>query len=187
MVDKMSSKVEQGASLRVTELSDLDDRCLLTVLCFLNPLPDLFRVAAVSKVPCCRSWLGPMYPWHATSLCVPPAMLCCVPPCRLRYRSVLSAQRLCALVSDERMWLRVSHDARPRLGFCRGAHPTLRAAVEASRPGDTIVVEPGAWHEARDVAVRWPLRIVGGGDAPADTVLHCPRGADAALDFRWTG
>ena len=83
------------------------------------------------------------------------------------------------------MWLRVSHDERPRPGSCRGAHPTLRAAVLASRPGDTILVEPGAWHEARDVAVRWPLRIVGGGDAPADTVLHCPRGADAALDFRW--
>jgi len=41
------------------------------------------------------------------------------------------AQRLCALVSDERMWLRVSHDARPRPGFCRGAHLTLRAAVQA--------------------------------------------------------
>lgn len=58
------------------------------------------------------------------------------------------------------------------------------ATPQASRPGDTILVEPGASHEARDVTVRWPLRIVGGGDAAADTVLHCPRGADAALDFR---
>ena len=97
---------------------------------------------------------------------------------------LLALQRLCGLVSDPRMWLRVSHDASPRPGFCRGVHATLRAAVQASRPGDTILVEPGASHEARDVAVRWPLRIVGGGDAAAETVLQCPRGADAALDFR---
>ncbi len=97
--------------------------------------------------------------------------------------------------------LRVSHSLIP-VNFCPVpgslCSPTIASirmqlhayadswCVQASRPGDTILVEPGAWHEARDVAVRWPLRIVGGGAAPADTVLHCPRGADAALDVRWT-
>ena len=40
----------QGHAPRSTELGDLDDGCLLNVLSFLTPLPDLFRMAAVSKV-----------------------------------------------------------------------------------------------------------------------------------------
>ena len=42
-------------------------------------------------------------------------------------------------------------------------------------------------HEAADIAVRWPLRLRGNGAAPEDTVLVCPRGADAALVFRCGG
>lgn len=42
-------------------------------------------------------------------------------------------------------------------------------------------------HEAADIAVRWPLRLRGNGCAPEDTVLVCPRGADAALVFRCGG
>lgn len=50
----------QGAPLLATELSDLDDGCLLNILCWLAPLPDLFRVAAVSKVPCFCSLRTPL-------------------------------------------------------------------------------------------------------------------------------
>lgn len=36
-----------------------------------------------------------------------------------------------------------------------------------------------------DVVVPWPLHLLGGGLSHEDTVLAAPRGADAALDFRW--
>ena len=55
------------------------------------------------------------------------------------------------------------------------------------RPGDTIELEAAQVHEAADIAVRWPLRLRGNGAAPEDTVLVCPRGADAALVFRCGG
>lgn len=54
----------------------------------------------------------------------------------------------------------------------------------ARRPGDTILMEPGAPHEVNGVVISWPLHIVGGGASGADTVLLCPQGADAALEFR---
>lgn len=55
------------------------------------------------------------------------------------------------------------------------------------RPGDTIELEAAQVHEAADIAVRWPLRLRGNGAAPEDTLLVCPRGADAALAFRCGG
>ena len=55
------------------------------------------------------------------------------------------------------------------------------------RPGDTIELEAAQVHEAGNIAVRWPLRLCGNGSAPEDTVLVCPRGADAALVFRCGG
>lgn len=36
----------------------------------------------------------------------------------------------------------------------------------------------------KGVVISWPLHIVGGGAGAADTTLLCPRGADAALEFR---
>ena len=39
--------------------------------------------------------------------------------------------------------------------------------------------------QAREVEVRWPLHIVGGGRSPEETHLHCPLGADSAIIIRW--
>jgi len=71
--------------------------------------------------------------------------------------------------------------------LCKKAHSSYvrrltRGAVR--RPGDTIELEAAQAHEAADVQVAWPIRLRGGGAAPEDTLLLCPRGADAALVFR---
>ncbi|KAK9813155.1 hypothetical protein WJX72_009933 [[Myrmecia] bisecta] len=104
-----------------------------------------------------------------------------------------SCRRFRELTTDGRMWLLVSTEVGPgrRLSasgrHCRCMFPTLHEAVAASRPGDTIIIEPGETHIAQDVAIPWPLQLLGGGSMPESTVLTCPKGADAAaLDFRAT-
>lgn len=52
------------------------------------------------------------------------------------------------------------------------------------RPGDTIWLAPGV-HSVSAVAINWPLHVLGGGVTAEETRLVSPRGADAALDFRW--
>lgn len=52
------------------------------------------------------------------------------------------------------------------------------------RPGDTIILEPGAAHAIKDVTVQWPLRLMGGGKAAEDTSLFCMLGAKSAFEFR---
>ncbi|KAK9841986.1 hypothetical protein WJX81_002803 [Elliptochloris bilobata] len=105
-------------------------------------------------------------------------------------------RRFRRLASDTRLWKLVTGAATPadaaggrRLAGRHGrrAYPTLQAAVAASRPGDTIELEAAQVHEAADIAVRWPVRLRGGGAAPEDTVLLCPAGADAALVFSASG
>lgn len=67
-----------------------------------------------------------------------------------------------------------------------GCFGTLSAAVRHSRPGGTIVVGPGH-HEAVDIVILHPLRIVGstGGDS---SVLICSSpGATASLQFCASG
>lgn len=55
------------------------------------------------------------------------------------------------------------------------------------RAGDTIVLEAGQMHDAHDVVILWPLKLVGSGNVAEDTILVCPKGPEAALDFRcWT-
>lgn len=59
---------------------------------------------------------------------------------------------------------------------CRQRFPSLAEAVAASRPGDTILLEPtppGRPHAAAGVAIAHPLRLLGDGDAPGDCVLRC--------------
>lgn len=72
----------------------------------------------------------------------------------------------------------------------RHVYETLQAAVEDSRPGETILLEAtadGEPHVVTDVLINWPLHIVGGGMSPADTVIQCGAGATAALDFHCSG
>ena len=52
------------------------------------------------------------------------------------------------------------------------------------RAGDTIVLEAGQMHDAHDVVILWPLKLVGSGNVAEDTLLVCPKGPEAALDFR---
>ena len=52
------------------------------------------------------------------------------------------------------------------------------------RAGDTIVLEAGQSHDARDVVIPWPLKLMGSGIDAEETLILCPKGPDAALDFR---
>ncbi|KAK9811565.1 hypothetical protein WJX72_005999 [[Myrmecia] bisecta] len=103
-----------------------------------------------------------------------------------------TCRRFRELTTDGRMWLLVSTEVGPerRLSasgrHCRCMFPTLQEAVAASRPGDTIVIEPGQTHIAQDVAIFWPLQLLGGGSKPESTVLTCPKGEASALVFRAT-
>jgi hypothetical protein len=72
-------------------------------------------------------------------------------------------------------------------GDTHSAYVRRRTRGAARRPGDTIELEAAQAHEAADVQVAWPIRLRGGGAAPEDTLLLCPRGADAALVFRRGG
>ncbi|KAK9818818.1 hypothetical protein WJX74_005476 [Apatococcus lobatus] len=140
-----------------TGLDDLDDGCILKIFSCLSPLPDLFHMSCSCK----------------------------------RFRD---------LTSDGRLWFSVgTGPVRPmqppgmRLGshvVGRGKHvnfASLQAAISASRPGDTIVLEAGQDHVAADVVIPWPLHLVGASARPEDTRIICPGGATSALDFRASG
>eukprot|EP00775_Hariotina_reticulata_P012458 gene12458-12593_t len=127
-----------------TQLTDLDDACLLGIFKHLVPLPDLFQVAQTC--------------W-----------------------------RFHHLTSDKRMWLVVAPssilpDATPS-GHSGPRYHDLRAAVTASRPGDTIWLAPGMVHDATNISITKPLHIVGGGLHPEDTRLTAAPGADFSLCF----
>lgn len=47
------------------------------------------------------------------------------------------------------------------------------------------MLEAGQSHEACDVVIPWPLKLMGSGTAAEATVVLCPKGPDAALDFRY--
>ena len=67
-----------------------------------------------------------------------------------------------------------------------GAHKAQHEhdCLMCCRAGDTIVLEAGQVHDAHDVVIPWPLKLVGSGHAAEDTLLVCPKGPEAALDFR---
>ena len=106
---------------------------------------------------------------------------------------LLYVQRFRDLALDRRSWLLVSHGAGAEAERGSGGTtyrrslPTLREAVAASRPGDTILLEAGAPHHAHNIILPWPLRIMGGGAGPADTALVGPASPDPMLDFRASG
>lgn len=63
---------------------------------------------------------------------------------------------------------------------CRAAFATVAAAVAASRPGDTIVVEADRTHACANVALRWPVRLVGGELEPRTDGGSCASSSEAA-------
>ncbi|KAF8065533.1 SKIP5 [Scenedesmus sp. PABB004] len=104
------------------------------------------------------------------------------------FRVAQTCWRFRRLVSDKRAWLvvapeRISPEQTPS-GRVGPTFTSLRAAVAASRPGDTIWLAPGMAHDAAAVELRWPLHLLGGGREPEDTALTAPAGADSALDVR---
>ncbi|WIA36696.1 hypothetical protein OEZ86_007973 [Tetradesmus obliquus] len=91
------------------------------------------------------------------------------------------------LTSDKRMWLvvapsSISPEVTPS-GRAGLVYPSLKAAVAASRPGDTIWLAPGMQHEATNVTIPRPLHILGGGLVPEDTQIFTANSADFALSF----
>uniref|UniRef100_A0A383WQ36 F-box domain-containing protein n=1 Tax=Tetradesmus obliquus TaxID=3088 RepID=A0A383WQ36_TETOB len=91
------------------------------------------------------------------------------------------------LTSDKRMWLvvapsSISPEVTPS-GRAGLVYPSLKAAVAASRPGDTIWLAPGMQHAATNVTIPWPLHILGGGLVPEDTQIFTANSADFALSF----
>eukprot|EP00803_Ostreobium_quekettii_P001780 evm.model.scf_200EXC.4 EVM.evm.TU.scf_200EXC.4 scf_200EXC:19995-21993(-) len=146
----------------MAHMLDLDDGCLRRIFLCLDPLPDRFSVAQACKrfhsiSGSCSMWL------------------------RVQHKSA----SLVASGSSTSLGSRGSASTEPERED--KLHTTLQSAVAASRPGDTIVLDGGEPHCAKDVVVPWPLQIKGGGAAPEDTVLTCPKGADAALDVRASG
>ncbi|KAL3140655.1 F-box protein skip5 [Trebouxia sp. C0010 RCD-2024] len=97
-----------------------------------------------------------------------------------RFKNLTTDSRLSVLVT-----LHKTQEQRRNIG--RRVFSTLQDAVNASRAGDTIVLEAGQSHEACDVVIPWPLKLMGSGTAAEATVVLCPKGPDAALDFRSTG
>lgn len=100
-----------------------------------------------------------------------------------------TCKRFKQLTTDARLSVLVTqHETQEqKLNIGRRVLPTLQAAVLSSRAGDTIVLEAGQMHDAHDVVILWPLKLVGSGNVAEDTLLVCPKGPEAALDFRSTG
>lgn len=67
-----------------------------------------------------------------------------------------------------------------------GCFSTLAAAVKNSRPGGTIVIGPGD-HDAVDIMIPHPLRIVGSDDSGSSVLLCSSPGATASLNFCASG
>ena len=116
--------------------------------------------------------------------------------CTIRSEDVTLLQRFRQLTTDGRLWLLVSAQAVQRLAgeplwhsatgrHCAQHFASLREAVAASRPGDTLLLEPGEPHSAQDVQIAWPLRLLGGTLRAEDTMVECVKGATTALDFRY--
>lgn len=106
------------------------------------------------------------------------SFLCPIPD---RYNTALVCHRWRFLACHPRLWLRVE---RPIKNTAEpGVYPSLEAAIFAARPGDTVLIAPGADHVASNIQIKKPLCLIGAGDHPDDTILTCSRGSESALEF----
>mmetsp|Transcript_15598 Transcript_15598/g.26277 ORF Transcript_15598/g.26277 Transcript_15598/m.26277 type:complete len:269 (+) Transcript_15598:199-1005(+) len=97
------------------------------------------------------------------------------------FNIALVCRRFYELKNDERLWLTVTHRSQ-QLKLPRN-FPTLKEAVNSSRPGDTIVLEAGVPHDVSGVCVRWPLHFMGSSPVLSSTQLVCPGGqCEAGLE-----
>jgi hypothetical protein len=114
------------------------------------------------------------------------AVLSHIDPLPHRFLLGRTCKRLHALVASDALRLIVSPSAaaagepgtaRTPRPACRAAFPTVAAAVAASRPGDTVVIEAGRTHACAGVVLAWPVRLVGGvlrGGTGTATTASCP-------------
>ncbi|PSC68547.1 F-box SKIP5 [Micractinium conductrix] len=168
-------------------LDDCPSGLLRAIFSHLDPLPDLFRVAQS-----CRrfrdlaldrhSWL---YVTHAAAATTHDDAAASASPGsaeqqQRRRRSLAPAP---------------SPDGPAATATPEGPHwyrsqfSSLEAALAASRPGDTILLEPGpAPHRVPAMlVVPHPVHILGGGAASGECVVEGARGLEALVDFRASG
>mmetsp|Transcript_21498 Transcript_21498/g.59748 ORF Transcript_21498/g.59748 Transcript_21498/m.59748 type:complete len:237 (-) Transcript_21498:766-1476(-) len=151
----------QQLASALARLMDLDDLCLLQILQHLTPLPDLFHVALCNK----------------------------------RLRGLASGRRLFLVVHPDgpvspEESQRLLHSPDQGSGGVASPAPrrfsSIEAAVQASRPGNTILLEPGTHTVTHTIRVPWPLHFVSDSTVADDTLLVAAHGLDTVFDFRCT-
>jgi len=153
-------------------LQSLDDACLLHIFSFLQPLPDLFNVARSGKV---IPWVQRRRTAHSLDN-YSYLITMCVSVFNLHFFAIV--QRFRDLALARRSWLVVTSSkdvvSQPECGaaFRQVVFPNLHDAVRASRPGDTIYIEPGQTHKASDVRISHPVHLLGGGDRSTECVIN---------------
>ncbi|KAL4855114.1 F-box protein SKIP5 [Chlorella vulgaris] len=173
---------------RAPQLCDLDDNLL--VLCFshLTPLPDLFSIAASCRrfrdlALDRRTWLY-VYGTHAAApLTTTPSR----PPRRHERTPPPDRQPSSLPRTGSAMTGEAGTDGHHH--WYREHFSSLAAAVAASRPGDTILLEAGAAPHLlpAPVVIHHPVHILGGGITAEGCLLEGPLGLEALIDFRASG
>ena len=115
-------------------------------------------------------------------------ILSLLPPLPDTFSTGRTCARLHALASSDALKLRVAPSprfltARTPRAVARATFTDLAAAVAASRPGDTILLEPGSRAACADLAIDHPLCLTASSssDARPAPLLSAPPGAGAAL------
>ena len=106
-------------------------------------------------------------------------------------RVQLQSDRLCQETRRELAMKGLTKEPQPSLRpvlkhWVALSHSELVMIVNflACRPGDTIVVSPGVRHVSAQVAVSWPLKIIGAGSTPEETHFIGAAFDLAAVAFR---
>ncbi|KAL4437453.1 hypothetical protein ABPG75_004592 [Micractinium tetrahymenae] len=173
------------------QLDSLDDNLLLHIFSHLDPLPDLFNAAASCRrfrdlALDRRSWL---YVTHVA------AQAGAGGEAPRRRRSLQAAPSSASFGSPAAPIAggAAAGGADPEEGpgahWYRSQFSSLAAALAASRPGDTVLLEPGPVPHlvSSTLVVRHPVHILGGGAEAADCLVVGERGLEALLDFRASG
>ncbi|CAN6697131.1 unnamed protein product [Malus baccata var. baccata] len=101
-----------------------------------------------------------------------------------RYNTALVCHRWLYLACHPRLWLRVDRSVKDLLE--PGVFPNLETAVEAARPGDTILIAAGGRHLAYNIQIKKRLCLIGAGEQPDETTIYCSRGSDRYVCFKAT-
>lgn len=179
--------------MSVPQLDFLDDNLLLYIFSHLDPLPDLFNAAASCRrfrdlALDRRSWL------YVTQAAVPERGS--EAPRRRRFlqatpssASLSSPQAAKAGGAADAAAGGAEPDDNGGPRWYRSQFGSLAAALAASRPGDTILLEPGPVPHlvASTLVVRHPVHVLGGGGEAAECLLVGDRGLEGLFDFRASG